>query len=148
MPGYTCIEEKADHARGGTGLLFAIKNNVGLEISDFKSAATWLSGIVSVHTTNGDKFELLVTNLHFPSEGIRKKRAISELLDNYKNFNKKFEKHILLGDYNMDTPTSKKFLIKLGTGFQHEKVTNSTGSRYNKNTVGRMIDHLYYAGLS
>ncbi|OMJ13841.1 hypothetical protein AYI70_g8260 [Smittium culicis] len=29
----------------------------------------------------------------------------------------------------MDTPASKKFTLKLGTGFQHAKVTNSTGSR-------------------
>ncbi|OMJ12972.1 hypothetical protein AYI69_g9191 [Smittium culicis] len=48
----------------------------------------------------------------------------------------------------MDTPASKKFTLKLGTGFQNAKVTNSTGSRYNKNTVGRMIDHIYYAGLN
>ncbi|OMJ27368.1 hypothetical protein AYI69_g3194, partial [Smittium culicis] len=48
----------------------------------------------------------------------------------------------------MDPPASKKFALKLGTGFQHAKVTNSTGSRYNKNTVGRMIDHIYYAGLN
>ncbi|OMJ12034.1 hypothetical protein AYI70_g9351 [Smittium culicis] len=48
----------------------------------------------------------------------------------------------------MDTPASKKFTLKLGTGFQHAKVTNSTGSRYNKSTVGRMIDHIYYAGFS
>ncbi|OMJ13249.1 hypothetical protein AYI69_g9066, partial [Smittium culicis] len=48
----------------------------------------------------------------------------------------------------MDTPASKKFAMKLGTGFQNAKVTNSTGSRYNKNTVSRMIDHIYCAGLS
>ncbi|OMJ15030.1 hypothetical protein AYI70_g7531 [Smittium culicis] len=48
----------------------------------------------------------------------------------------------------MDTPASKKFTLKLGTGFQHAKVSNSTGSRYNKSTVGRMIDHIYYAGLN
>ncbi|OMJ14623.1 Transposon TX1 uncharacterized [Smittium culicis] len=48
----------------------------------------------------------------------------------------------------MDTPASKKFALKLGTGLQHPKVSNSTGSRYNKNTVGRMIDHIYYAGLN
>ncbi|OMJ11865.1 RNA-directed DNA polymerase from mobile element jockey, partial [Smittium culicis] len=48
----------------------------------------------------------------------------------------------------MDTPASKKFVLKLGTGFQHAKVTNSTGSRYNKNTVSRMIDHIYCAGLN
>ncbi|OMJ12625.1 hypothetical protein AYI70_g8993 [Smittium culicis] len=29
----------------------------------------------------------------------------------------------------MDTPASKKFTLKLGTGFQHAKLTNSTGSR-------------------
>ncbi|OMJ18338.1 hypothetical protein AYI69_g7069 [Smittium culicis] len=29
--------------------------------------------------------------------------------------------HILLDDYNMDTPASKKFAVKLGTGFQHAK---------------------------
>ncbi|OMJ18381.1 hypothetical protein AYI69_g7051, partial [Smittium culicis] len=28
----------------------------------------------------------------------------------------------------MDTPASKKFALKLGTGFQHAKVSNSTGS--------------------
>ncbi|OMJ08836.1 hypothetical protein AYI70_g11289, partial [Smittium culicis] len=38
----------------------------------------------------------------------------------------------------MDTPASKKFTLKLGTGFQHAKVSNSTGSRYNKSTVGRL----------
>ncbi|OMJ18791.1 hypothetical protein AYI69_g6876 [Smittium culicis] len=48
----------------------------------------------------------------------------------------------------MDTPSSKKFTLKLGTGFQNAKVTNSTGSRYNKNTVGRIIDHIYCAGLN
>ncbi|OMJ09775.1 hypothetical protein AYI69_g10511, partial [Smittium culicis] len=72
IPGYTCIEAKADHAKGGTGLLLAIRNNVGLEISEFKSAATWLLVIVSGRTKNGDKFTLLVTNTHFPSAGIRK----------------------------------------------------------------------------
>ncbi|OMJ29256.1 hypothetical protein AYI69_g1251 [Smittium culicis] len=54
----------------------------------------------------------------------------------------------MLGDFNMETPASKKFALKLGTGFQHAKVDNSTGSRYIKNTVGRMIDHIYYAGLN
>ncbi|OMJ08944.1 hypothetical protein AYI70_g11218 [Smittium culicis] len=127
IPGYTCIEAKADHAKGGTGLLLAVKNNVGLEISEFKAAPTWLSGIVSGRTKNGDKFTLLVTNVHFPNAGIRKKRAISELLDHYKKSNKKFKKHILLGDYNMDTQVSKKFTLKLGTGFQHAKVV----LRYN-----------------
>ncbi|OMJ19258.1 hypothetical protein AYI70_g4836, partial [Smittium culicis] len=28
----------------------------------------------------------------------------------------------------MDTPASKKLILKFGTGFQHEKVTNSTGT--------------------
>ncbi|OMJ16070.1 Transposon TX1 uncharacterized [Smittium culicis] len=54
----------------------------------------------------------------------------------------------MLGDFNMETPASKKFALKLGTGFQHAKVDNSTGSRYIKNTVGQMIDHVYYAGLN
>ncbi|OMJ26741.1 Transposon TX1 uncharacterized [Smittium culicis] len=48
----------------------------------------------------------------------------------------------------MDTPASKKFALKIGTGFQYAKDTISTGSRYNKNTMGRMIDHIYYAGLN
>ncbi|OMJ16893.1 hypothetical protein AYI70_g6309 [Smittium culicis] len=29
----------------------------------------------------------------------------------------------------MDTPASKNFTLKLGTGFQHAKATNSTWSR-------------------
>ncbi|OMJ22106.1 hypothetical protein AYI70_g3076 [Smittium culicis] len=48
----------------------------------------------------------------------------------------------------MDTPASKMFIMKLGTGFKHAKMSNSTGSRYNKNTVFQIIDHIYYAGLN
>ncbi|OMJ13361.1 hypothetical protein AYI70_g8545 [Smittium culicis] len=48
----------------------------------------------------------------------------------------------------MDTPASKKFTLKLGNCFQHAKVANSTGSRHSKNTVDRMIDRIYYAGIS
>ncbi|OMJ15458.1 RNA-directed DNA polymerase from mobile element jockey [Smittium culicis] len=44
----------------------------------------------------------------------------------------------------MDTPASKKFTLKLGTGFQHAKVTNSTGSRLNSRpnwcTANRFLD--------
>ncbi|OMJ29037.1 hypothetical protein AYI69_g1473 [Smittium culicis] len=85
---------------------------------------------------------------HQKCAGIRKKLAISVLLEKYKNSNKKFSKHMLPGGYNMDTPATKNFSLKLGTGFQHAKVTNSTGSRYNKNTMGRMIDQIYYAWLN
>ncbi|OMJ15994.1 hypothetical protein AYI70_g6889, partial [Smittium culicis] len=48
----------------------------------------------------------------------------------------------------MDSSASTKLTLKLGTGLQQAKVTNSVGSRYNKTTVGRMIDHIFYVGLN
>ncbi|OMJ16021.1 hypothetical protein AYI69_g7995 [Smittium culicis] len=48
----------------------------------------------------------------------------------------------------MDTSASIRLTLKMGAGFQQAKVSNSKGSRYNKGTVGRMIDHIYYAGLN
>ncbi|OMJ15429.1 hypothetical protein AYI70_g7278 [Smittium culicis] len=48
----------------------------------------------------------------------------------------------------MDTPASIRLTAKLGAGLQQAKVTNSAGSRYNKATVGRMIDHIFYVGLN
>ncbi|OMJ20070.1 hypothetical protein AYI70_g4343, partial [Smittium culicis] len=48
----------------------------------------------------------------------------------------------------MDSSASTKLTLKLGTGFQQAKVSNSVGSRYNKTTVGRMIDHIFYVGLN
>ncbi|OMJ14963.1 hypothetical protein AYI69_g8366, partial [Smittium culicis] len=41
----------------------------------------------------------------------------------------------------MEIPTTTKLAAKLGARLQQAKVTYSAGSRYNKNTVGRMIDH-------
>ncbi|OMJ11109.1 hypothetical protein AYI69_g9974 [Smittium culicis] len=35
IPGYTCIESKSDMTKGGTGLLLAVINKSGLEISDY-----------------------------------------------------------------------------------------------------------------
>ncbi|OMJ12024.1 hypothetical protein AYI69_g9593, partial [Smittium culicis] len=87
-----------------------------------------MSGIVSGCTKSGEKFQLLVTNAHIPSSGIRKKNTISELVSSYKNFNKNFNKQLLLGDLNMDTPASIRLTLKLGTGFQQAKVSNSKGS--------------------
>ncbi|OMJ17267.1 hypothetical protein AYI69_g7491 [Smittium culicis] len=55
---------------------------------------------------------------------------------------------MLLGDFNMDTPAATKLTAKLGAGLQQAKVTNSAGSRYNKATVGRMIDHIFYVRLN
>ncbi|OMJ15842.1 Transposon TX1 protein, partial [Smittium culicis] len=52
------------------------------------------------------------------------------------------------GDFNMDTPASIRLTAKLGAGLQLARVSNSKGSRYNKTSVGRMIDHVYYAGLN
>ncbi|OMJ15171.1 hypothetical protein AYI70_g7441 [Smittium culicis] len=48
----------------------------------------------------------------------------------------------------MDTPASIRLTAKLGAGLQQAQVSNSKGSRYNKTSVGRMIDHIYYAGLN
>ncbi|OMJ23460.1 hypothetical protein AYI70_g2254 [Smittium culicis] len=107
-----------------------------------------MSGIVTGCTKSGEKFQLLVTNVHIPSSGIRKKNTISELMSSFKKFNIKFNKLLLLRDLNMDTLASIRLTLKMGTGFQKAKVSNSKGSRYNKGTVGRMIDHIYYAGLN
>ncbi|OMJ08096.1 hypothetical protein AYI69_g11203 [Smittium culicis] len=40
LPGYTCIEAKADLTKGGIGLLIAVKNNIGLDLNEYKSAPT------------------------------------------------------------------------------------------------------------
>ncbi|OMJ13302.1 hypothetical protein AYI69_g9052, partial [Smittium culicis] len=51
---------------------------------------------------------------------------------------------MLLGNFNMDIPASKKLALKLVTGVQHAKVTNSTGSRLNSHqnwcNVNRYLD--------
>ncbi|OMJ09816.1 hypothetical protein AYI70_g10711, partial [Smittium culicis] len=107
-----------------------------------------MSGIMPGCTKCGEKFQLLVANAHIPSSRIRKKNTIYELMSSFKNFNKKFNKQLLLGYLNMDTSASIRLILRLGTGFQQAKVSNSKGSRYNKGTVGRIIDHVYYAGLN
>ncbi|OMJ09339.1 Transposon TX1 protein [Smittium culicis] len=48
----------------------------------------------------------------------------------------------------MDTSESIRLTLKMGTGLQQAKVSKSKGSRYNKGTVGRMIDNIYYSGLN
>ncbi|OMJ14102.1 hypothetical protein AYI70_g8097 [Smittium culicis] len=55
---------------------------------------------------------------------------------------------LLLGDFNMDTPTATKLTAKLGAGLQQAKGSNSADSRYNKATLKRIIDHIFYVGLN
>ncbi|OLY79708.1 LINE-1 reverse transcriptase-like protein [Smittium mucronatum] len=57
------------------------------------------------------------------------------------------EKIIFAGDFNMDTIKSSQFLKKSGVNFDHARVSNSLGSRWNKNVMGRMIDHIFYCGI-
>ncbi|OMJ10860.1 hypothetical protein AYI70_g10072 [Smittium culicis] len=80
-----------------------------------------MSGIVSGCTKSGEKFQLLVTNAHIPSSGIRKKNTISELVSSYKKFNKKFNKLLLLRDLNMDTLASIRLTLKMKLGSNKPK---------------------------
>ncbi|OLY81623.1 hypothetical protein AYI68_g4269 [Smittium mucronatum] len=48
----------------------------------------------------------------------------------------------------MDVQAATKFTSKIGVGLELVKVSNSSGSRWNKDTVGRMIDHIFYAGFN
>ncbi|OMJ26168.1 hypothetical protein AYI70_g370 [Smittium culicis] len=67
LPGYTCIESKANLIKGGKGLLLAARNKSGLQISELQSCQAWLSGIIYGGKINGKKFESIVTNVHMPS---------------------------------------------------------------------------------
>ncbi|OLY84014.1 hypothetical protein AYI68_g1832 [Smittium mucronatum] len=51
-------------------------------------------------------------------------------------------------DLNMDVQAATKFTSKLGAWLELAKVTNSSGLRWNKDTVGRMIDHIFYSGFN
>ncbi|OMJ10008.1 hypothetical protein AYI70_g10594, partial [Smittium culicis] len=148
LPWYTCIESKANLIKGGTGLLPAVRNKSGLQISEFQSSQTWLSGIIYGKKINGDKFEAIVTNVHIPSTGIRRLKASNEIFSLINKAKLKFKKNIILGDFNMDIKGANKFDQKLGASYSRAKVANSTGSRWNKNKIGRMIDHIFYAGFT
>ncbi|OLY84721.1 hypothetical protein AYI68_g1113 [Smittium mucronatum] len=144
LNGYTAIESKADFTKGGWGLLIAVKKSIGLELREFKSEPSWLAGTVSGTSSNGQKFTLLVTNAHIPNVGVRRKRAVGQLQAEFQKICKNFKSLILLGDLNMNVQASRKFTPKLGVGLELAKVSNSSGSRWNKNTFGRMIDHIFY----
>ncbi|OLY81997.1 hypothetical protein AYI68_g3890, partial [Smittium mucronatum] len=79
LPGYTCIEAKTDIAKGGTGLLLAVRNKSGLQISEFKSSQNWISGIIHGKYQNGKVFDMLVTDVHIPSAGIRRSKSKDEI---------------------------------------------------------------------
>ena len=104
IPGYVCTESKSELNRGGTGLLLAVKENSGLNICEYKSTPHWMTAKVFGKFQNGDDFRLLVTNVHIPSFGIRKKSALLGLQMHLKNefLKDKSVKIILLGDFNMD----------------------------------------------
>ncbi|PVU94683.1 hypothetical protein BB561_002345 [Smittium simulii] len=105
LPGYTVIESKSDHNLGGNGLLIALKNNSGLQIFELKQHPHWTSAKIIGKTTDGNKFTLIIINLHLPSAGIRKKDAILTLNRHVHKIteNKPHQKLMILGDYNMDT---------------------------------------------
>ncbi|OLY79182.1 hypothetical protein AYI68_g6757 [Smittium mucronatum] len=55
---------------------------------------------------------------------------------------------MILEDFNMNVPCESNFIYRLGLSHQEAEVTNSPGFRYNKGKIGRMIDHVFYSGLS
>ncbi|OMJ17200.1 Transposon TX1 uncharacterized, partial [Smittium culicis] len=61
---------------------------------------------------------------------------------------KRKAKIMLIGDFNKDTESTIKMLNRIGIGLRRAVVTNSKGSRMNGATMGRMIDHIAYAGFS
>lgn len=143
IPGYTCIESKADLTKGGNGLLIAVRNKSGLTISEYKNNPAWMAGIINGTTVSGELFSSIIVNLHIPSSGIRKKKTVQEIYSYLKNL--RFNNLFICGDFNMDTYKSAQFLKKSGIDFSLAHVTNSLGSRWNKNIMGRMIDHIYYS---
>ncbi|OMJ12802.1 hypothetical protein AYI69_g9258 [Smittium culicis] len=60
LSGYIYIESKANLILGGTGLLLAVRNKSGLEISEFQSSQAWLSGKIYGKKINGEKFEAIL----------------------------------------------------------------------------------------
>ncbi|OLY80053.1 hypothetical protein AYI68_g5860 [Smittium mucronatum] len=48
----------------------------------------------------------------------------------------------------MNVPSARNYISRLGLSHQKAKITNSPSSRYNKGEIGRMIDHIFYVGLS
>ncbi|PVU87810.1 hypothetical protein BB561_006160 [Smittium simulii] len=125
LPGYTVIESKSDQNLGGNGLFIDLKNNSGLQIFELKQHPHWMSAKKIGKTTDGNKFTVIIINLHFPSTGKRKKDAILTLNRHIQKItdNKKHQKIIVLGDFNMDK------------------------SKYNGMNMGRMIDHILYSGM-
>ncbi|OMJ15321.1 hypothetical protein AYI70_g7348 [Smittium culicis] len=148
LPGYICVESKANLIKGGKGLLLAARNKSGLQISELQSCQAWLSGIIYGGKINGKKFESIVTNVHIPSTVIRRLKASNEIFSLINKAKLKFKKNIILDDFNMDIKGANKISQKLGASYSRAKVTNSTGSRWNKNKIGRMIDHIFYAGFT
>ncbi|PVU93754.1 hypothetical protein BB561_003054 [Smittium simulii] len=51
-------------------------------------------------------------------------------------------------DYNMDIPQVQKFILKSGLNLARCRVENSSGSRYNGLSMGRMLDHILYKSMS
>ncbi|PVU95553.1 hypothetical protein BB561_001761 [Smittium simulii] len=149
LPGYTVIESKSDHNLGGNGLLIALKNNSGLQIFELKKHPYWMSAKIIGKTTGGNKFTVIIINLHLPSAGIRKKDAILTLNRHVHKIteNKPHQKLMILGDFIVDTDQVKKFIRKYGPNLMQCQVENSSGSRYNGLSMGRMLDHILYKDM-
>ncbi|OLY78950.1 hypothetical protein AYI68_g6992, partial [Smittium mucronatum] len=144
IPGYTTIESKTELTKGGNGLLIGVRNQSGLVLSEFINYPTWMVGLVQGKTKRNENFRINVVNVHMPSWGIRKKRTMNEIQSFLKNRNGTKDAIIFAGDFNMDIVRSDQFLKKSGIDFEHSRVSNSSGSRWNKNDMGRMIDHIFY----
>ncbi|OLY81816.1 hypothetical protein AYI68_g4074 [Smittium mucronatum] len=80
--------------------------------------------------------------------GGQKKRTLDEIHRFLKNKSNTKYPILFSGDFNMDTSKSQQFLRKSGINFSHARVSNSLGSRWNKNIMGRMVDHIFYQGIS
>ncbi|PVU97845.1 hypothetical protein BB561_000284 [Smittium simulii] len=142
-------EEKSELTCGGNDLLVEIKENIGLNISEFQSNPHWISCKITADLIGNTRLNIVLINVHIPSSGIRKKKAL-ESLENHINKIKQLKnqpKILIVGDFNMDIVKSSPQITKLNANLTLESVLNSLGSRKNGVEIGRMIDHIFYSGF-
>ncbi|PVU93505.1 hypothetical protein BB561_003249 [Smittium simulii] len=132
LAGYTAIEQKSDLTCGGNGLLIGVKENIGLNISEFQSNPHWISCKITAVLIDNTRLDIVLINVHIPSAGIRKKRRFKP-------------KILIVGDFNTDIAKTIKYMRKIGADVEQAIVSKLSGSRKKDLEIDRMIDHISYS---
>ncbi|PVU93532.1 hypothetical protein BB561_003214 [Smittium simulii] len=132
------------YRRLGSGLLIAVKNRSGWDISELRSIYSCMSVKITSKLASGTKEEIIVVNIHTPHLSSHKNRIKKEVQEYLQNLIKKKsdKKIILAGDFNMDPKKTINWINKMGIRLTRMSVNNALGLRMKGTVIGKMINHI------